>query len=151
MTRPLTVYLAGDLDREQRWRIQVIQAFADREDIEFLCPVDSIKYSHQSLSKHHIADRTFHVADKLKIQWADLIFAYFRQGSDSKFSGTSWECGWGGTRDKQIIMVSNMKPAEAHLDELVRREVDIYCESIEEGIACLRDIADSMGYVPEGE
>ena len=65
---PLTVYLAGDVDRENPWRAKVISECTD-VPIVFYCPEETVKYSAQGLTQRHRFDRIFHSVDKHPGHW----------------------------------------------------------------------------------
>ena len=142
----LKVYLAGDISKE-RWRIYVIDKCNDFE-VEWLSPIDNISYSYQSLISQHRKKRVFHIADKLKVDRADIVFAYIADDSPSRFSGTSWELGYAYAKGKHTILVCDMKPSEECLYELVKRMSDAYYRTMDEGIDHLRELAFEMKYLP---
>lgn len=150
MIQKLKVYLAGAIDRDNPWRAKVIEECQDA-NIEFLCPIDDVLYSHQSLSKHHKSDKVFHIADELKVDWANVLFAYFQHGSKSYFSGTSYECGYARKGGKKIIIVMDMKPDKCHKHELAKRTCDCLCLTLDEGIDQLRRLGISMAYQSKKE
>ena len=145
----LKCYLAGDISPD-RWRLQVVKQCQDCQ-IEWLSPVDNVSYSHQSLLRFHRKNRGFHICDKLKIDRADIIFAYLKEGSPSVFSGTSWELGYAHANQKHTVLVLDMKPSKACLYELVKRMADACYSSLEDGIDHLREMALEMSYLPKEE
>lgn len=148
MTYPrLTVYLAGDVDREAPWRRQVIDECTD-VPITFYCPEETVKYSVQGLTQRHKFDQIFHSVDKLKMRRSEIIFAYFRRGTKSKLSGTTWECAWRQGRS-ELWMVQDMTKGKAQQYEFVKREVDVLFATLDEGIDALRRCALSMDYAPK--
>ena len=147
----IKVYLAGDISKE-RWRLKVMDDCIDfAENIEWLSPIDNISYSYQSLLVAHKKKRVFHISDKMKVDKADIVFAYFAEGSPSRFSGTSWELGYAYGRGKHTVIVCDMKPGEACLYELVKRMADAFYETLDEGIDHLRELAHEMSYLPKEE
>jgi len=149
MNRIIT-YLAGDIDRSNHWRARVIEECQDCP-IDFLSPIDNVLYSHQSLAKHHLSNKTFQIEDILKIEKADIVFAYIQKGSQSVFSGTSFEIGYAMALGKKVIVVCDMSPAQAHLYEMVVRMSHVAFDTLDEGINGLRHIALSMIYKPKEE
>lgn len=140
----LKVYLAGDVSSD-KWRDKVIRECQDCA-FEWLSPVGGISYSYQSLCQVHRNRRVFHIADKLKIDKADIVFAYIRTGSPSIFSGTSWELGYAYAKNKHIILVNDMKPKLACKYELIKRFADAYYVSLDEGIDHLRELSSEIIY-----
>ena len=144
---PLTVYLAGDVSRENPWRRKVIDECTD-VPIVFYCPEETVKYSAQGLTQRHRLDRIFHSIDKIKMRRSEIIFAYFRNKTKSKLSGTTWECAWRRGRS-EIWMVCDMTKGKAQQYEFVRREVNALFSTLDEGIEALRRCALSVDYVPK--
>jgi len=142
----IKVYLAGDISTD-RWRLRVIEACKDL-DIEFLSPIDNVSYSYQSLIAVHKVKQVFHFADQMKVDKADIVLAFVKDGSPSLFSGTSWELGYAKAKGKVTILINDMKPSLACKYELIKRMADIYCTSLEEGIDLLRELAFEMGFQP---
>ena len=157
MNDKLLVYMAGDISKS-RWRLEVIKECIDLP-IEFLSPIDDVSYSYQSLVSAHQRKKVFHQADTLKIKRADIIFAYFKTldrelFNDLKttlYSGTSFECGVAYILGKPVIFVCDMPPAFACKYELVARLTDpeLRCESLDEGIDRLRELAWEMQFLPK--
>jgi len=143
-TKPIVCYLAGAVDREP-WRSKVVRECQDLP-VEFVSPIDNISYSYQSLCSAHRAKAVFHLADQLKIDRADIVFAYIREGSESLFSGTSWELGYAKRGGKITILVNDMKLSLACKYELVRRMADLYHTSLDEAIDDLRELATEMAF-----
>lgn len=146
-TKPLVIYMAGAVDKEP-WREKLIKECRDLP-LVFISPIDQISYSYQSLCSQHRTKAVFHLADQLKIDQADLVFAYIREGSESLFSGTSWELGYAKAKGKITILVNDMKPSLACKYELVKRMVDLYHTSLDEAIDDLRELATEMAFSPE--
>jgi len=144
----ITVYLAGDIDRLNHWRARVIEECRDCP-IDFLSPIDNVLYSHQSLATHHLSNKTFQIEDILKIERADIVFAYIQKGSQSVFSGTSFEIGYAMALGKKVVVVCDMNPAKAHLYEMAIRMAHVTFETLDEGINGLRHVALSMIYQPK--
>lgn len=145
----LSVYLAGDVSKFC-WRENVVKACVDL-NIRWLSPVDGFSYSYQSLCSAHRTKAVFHLADQLKIDQADIVFAYVREGSESLFSGTSWELGYAKRGGKITILVNDMKLSLACKYELVRRMCDLYHTSLDEAIDDLRELATEMAFSPAKE
>lgn len=144
----IKIYLAGDISKA-RWRLKVMESCVDfAENIEWLSPIDNISYSYQSLLSAHKKKRVFHICDKIKVDKADIVFAYIAEDSPSRFSGTSWELGYAYGCNKHTIVICDMKPKEACLYELIRRMADAYYETLDEGIDHLREMAFEMSYLP---
>jgi len=148
-TKPIVVYLAGAVDKDS-WRDKVIKECQDLP-IVFVSPIDNLSYSYQSLCSAHKTKAVFDLADKLKIDQSDIIFAFIREGSESLFSGTSWELGYGHRSGKITMLVNDMKPSLACKYELVKRMADRYYTSLEEGIDGLRELGMEMAYDPTKE
>jgi nucleoside 2-deoxyribosyltransferase len=142
MTKPIIVYLAGAVDREP-WRNKVVKECQDLP-VEFVSPIDNISYSYQSLCAAHKKKGVFHLADRIKIDQATIVFAYIREGSESLFSGTSWELGYAYAHGKFTILVNDMPPGKACKYELIRRMSDVYHTSLDEAIDDLRELATEM-------
>ena len=140
--RKLRVYLAGDVSRS-RWRQRIAEECQDLP-LEFLGPIDGIDYAgiHIANSFHPM----FHVADKLKLDHADIVFAYLTSGSGSVFSGTSWECGYAHALGKPVIVVNDMPDLESRLYALVTRMATSYTESLDYGITLLRALGEEMSF-----
>jgi len=140
--KKLRVYLAGDVS-EVRWRQQVVEECMDLP-LEFLCPIDGIDYSGIYIA--NCSKPMFHVADKLKLDQSDLIFAYLRSGSLSRFSGTSWECGYANALGKPVILVNDMVLKDRQLYELLERMATSHTDSLDYGIALLRELGKEMSF-----
>ena len=143
----LTIYLAGDISK-QRWRLDVIEALKDY-DIEWLSPVDNISYSYQKLIPEHEKRKTFHIADLMKVDEANIIFAYFRKDSPSYYSGTSAECGYAYDKRKHLVLVCDMKPSDECKYEFVKRLADSYYRTLDEGINHLRELVWELNFLPK--
>jgi len=147
--KPIVVYLAGAVDKEP-WRERLIKECRDLP-LVFVSPIDNISYSYQSLCSAHRTKAVFHLADQLKIDQADIVFAYVREGSESLFSGTSWELGYAKRTGKITILVNDMKLSLACKYELVKRMADLYHTSLDEAIDDLRELAVEMAFSPAKE
>lgn len=140
--KKLKVYLAGDVS-EVRWRQRVVQECQDLP-LEFLSPIDGIDYAGIHLANS--MKPMFHLADKMKLDQADIVFAYLRAGSPSRFSGTSWECGYANAKGKPVILVNDMGLGWAQYYELVWRLADSTSKSLDYGIELLRELGKEMSF-----
>ena len=133
----ITVYLAGT--RFLPWRQTVIEECADCQ-IRFLSPLPNKE-----------TNKTFHIEDMLKIESAQIVFAYFQEESDGLFSGTSFEIGYGLGKDKMIMVVCDMESGRMHDYDLVLKSANAIYPTLSDGIDGLRHIALSMVYKPKEE
>jgi len=147
LNKPVVVYLAGAVDKEP-WRARLVSECKDLP-IVFVSPIDNLSYSYQSLCSAHRAKEVFHLADQLKVDRSDVVFAYIRDGSESLFSGTSWELGYAKASGKIVILVNDMPPSRACKYELIKRMADLYRTSLDEGIGALRELASEMAFGPK--
>lgn len=138
----IKVYLAGDVS-EDRWRLKVIKECRDCP-IEWLSPIDGYSYDPNDLIGANATKLTFHLADRMKLEKADVVFAYIRAWSNSAFSGTSWELGYAKALGKTIIVVNDMMESRRYLYELVHRMADSYHLTMDDGIHFLRDLSLEM-------
>lgn len=139
--RKLTVYLAGAVDRDTKWREYVMEQCKD-VPITFLCPDESILYSPQSMAKKHKADQEFEIADLWFVEDARVIFAFYDRNSKSKYAGTSSEIGYArGLRGKHIIVVNTLTRGMSHFYEFPFRLSNRMFKSLDEGIEHLRRLA----------
>jgi hypothetical protein len=122
----ISVYLAGAMD-DNTWRHKVVKECQDLP-IEWMSPVSG----HNSV---------FHLADKWKVDHADIIFAFIRRWSTSTFSGTSWECG--RANGKIVILVDEMRKGGY---ELLGAMVDVHCLVLDTGIERLRELVGLLTY-----
>ena len=133
----LVCYLAGAVD-DPGWRKDVIRSC---RGAEYLSPMDDVGavYSNAfQMTQASMEHPTFHLMDKIKIEQADVVFAYFQSGSDSVFSGTSFECGVAVALGKPVIVVNDME--NAYLYEMVQRFASVYCPTLDNGIYFLRSM-----------
>lgn len=140
----IRVYLAGDISKEDRWRPQVCEAL-DGLNVSFLSPVDRIDYDRINIENRK--NRVFDHCDYLKIDRADVVFAYTRP-SDSLHSGTSAEIGYAKALGKLILLVNEFPKDKKFLYEFIRRSSDEVFDSLEEGIGYLKEVVSEMQYDP---
>lgn len=145
----LTIYLAAGMGTGEDWRLKVMKACREYR-IEWLVPIDTIVGTAKSLIKTHSHKKLFHIADIYKIEKSDILIAYFTSDSPSRFSGTSFECGYARGQGKTVFVINDMKPTDACFYELVKRCADVYCVSLEEGIEKLKEFLNEIGYLPKG-
>jgi len=143
----LKIYLAGDIAKEDRWRPKVMKAL-EGLPVEWLSPIDQIDYGYYRLKKEHEENKVFLFADYMKIDRADIVFAYLRR-CDSRHSGTSAEIGYARAKGKFIIYINDMPKTEAYLYEFVQRTADIAFTKLRDGIEFLKDFVAEMNYLPE--
>lgn len=148
MSAHLTVYLAGAVDQNP-WRAKVIKE-CEGLDITFLSPHDNVSYNFQGLIPAQNKRPAFHLVDGLKVDRADIVFAYLDKDSQSAFSGTSWELGRAGANGKITFVINNMPAGKACKYELVKRAASMYFSKLEEAIDVLKDMSEEMGYKPNG-
>ena len=148
LNNKLRIYLAAGMGTGADWRLEIMKACRNY-DIEWLCPVDTILGTAHSLAAVHARKKMFHLADKFKLDKADIIIAYFTDDSPSRFSGTSWECGYGRASDKHVIMINDMKPSNACFYELVKRMASAYFIKLSDAIEHLLDFFYEVGYMPK--
>lgn len=146
--RHLVLYLAGDISKLEPWRARVIEA-CDGLSITFYSPVESTTYTPQSLSSQHKKHRTFVIEDYIKIDWSDIVFAYFRKGSKSQYSGTSTEVERAKCRGKYVIGV--FEGVREYKYPFPYKNCDEVFKSLDEAIDALKDMAVNMHYQPKGE
>ena len=147
--KTISCYLAGDVSRTFRWRLIVMKECQDLP-VEFLSPRDNLIYSHQSMSKHHKRERSFHIEDIQKVQWADVVFAYMSQQSKSWYCGTSIEMFYASyVLRKPVFFVNELKPAKQHKLQFAIRFADpnLTFKSLDEGISALRKYVLNMNYL----
>jgi len=142
----LKIYLAGDISKKNRWRFKVINAL-EGLPIEWLSPVDEADYCYSQLKKRYEENQFFVFADYMKIDKADIVFAYLRR-CDSRHSGTSAEIGYARAKGKFIIYVNDMPKTEAYLYEFIQRTADIAFTRLRDGIEFLKDFVAEMNYLP---
>jgi nucleoside 2-deoxyribosyltransferase len=138
--RKLIVYLAGDIAPEN-WRQRVLDKFKNREGIDFFYPRTGLSYKERSLAQTEKSRTAYHIADLLKIESSDIVFAYIEKDSPSAYSGTSCEIGYAKARGKYIILV---KEETSHLYNFIKRVADIVFEKLDDGIEHLMDILEEM-------
>jgi len=144
----IKIYLAAGMGTAKDWRQDLIKECGDY-DIEWLAPIDEILGTSQSLAVHHAHAGMFHLGDRYKIDRADIVVAYFTDNSPSRFSGTSWECGYAHARGKVVLVINDMKPSNATFYELVKRLADFHCTTFKEGITQLKEFLHEIGYTPK--
>jgi nucleoside 2-deoxyribosyltransferase len=138
----IKTYLAGAVDTDD-WRHEVVKQCQDLS-VEWMSPIYG--YNYRTIEKANKRKKVFHLADRWKVDHADIIFAYLRKGSASRFSGTSWECGRADDKDKIVIIVNDMEDDKEKLYELVKRTADVYCTTLDEGINRLREIVEELTF-----
>jgi len=142
----LKIYLAGDISKEDRWRPKVIKAL-EGLPVEWLSPLDNLEYRYNYFKRRDIENEGFLFADYMKIDRADIIFAYLRR-CDSRHSGTSAEIGYARAKGKFIIYINDMPKTEAYLYEFIQRTADIAFTKLRDGIEFLKDFVAEMNYLP---
>ena len=144
MEKNVNVYLAGDVS--QHWRAKVESAFRYFPNVIFLSPNQSpVAYKREAL----ITKAPFIIADKIKIDRSDIIFAYLKKYSPSRFSGTSWELGRASMcPTKHAIVVCDLSERLARLYEFLRSEYsNTYFTSLEDGMRYLaRVLCEMIGH-----
>ena len=131
----LMVYLAGT--RFLPWRQTVIEECVDCQ-IHFLSPLPNKE-----------TNKTFHIEDMLKIESAQIVFAYFQDESDGLFSGTSLEVGYALGKGKIVMAVCDMDSGRMLNYDLVLKSANAVYPTLSDGIDGLRHIALSMIYKPK--
>ena len=142
--KPITVYLAGDIASEDRWRPRVVKA-CEGLNVIFLSPLDNIDYRYSTLKKANLSNRVFLHCDYKKIDMADVVFAYVRS-CKSRHSGTSAEIGYARSRGKLVLYVNDMKKTERYLYEFIERTADVVFNTFPQGIDYLQDYLVEMDY-----
>ena len=131
----ITVYLAGT--RFLPWRQTVIEECVDCQ-IRFLSPLPNKE-----------TNKTFHIEDMLKIESAQIVFAYLQDESDGIFSGTSFEMGYALGKGKKVMAVCDMASERMYNYDLALKSVHATYPTLSDGIDGLRHIALSMIYKPK--
>lgn len=143
----VVVYLAGSIGDDDRWRPFVMQSL-EGLNVEFLSPVDrGISYSYKAMKRANEKNRVFLHCDYLKIDRADIVFAFLHSGP-SRHSGTSAEIGYSKAKGKTILLVNDMPQTEAFLYEFVHRSADEFFTKLSDGVDYLRDLVAEMQYSP---
>ena len=142
--KPIIVYLAGDIAKEDRWRSRVIKA-CEGFDVIFVSPVDTADYKYYSMKKCNEANRVFLYCDYKKIDISDVVFAYMRH-SKSRHSGTSAEIGYAKAKGRLILYINDMNKTERYLYEFVERTADEVFDTLPQGIDYLQDYLAEMDY-----
>lgn len=148
--KPLSVYLAGDVDKESKWRKQAMLKLRDAPIIIY-SPKELVKYTNGSLGYHHERYRTFVIEDLMKVEWSDIVFAYMSKKSKSNYNGTTSEIVWGKAHGRRIFMVCDFPKKKQLRYPFPLALADKIFKTLEEGLDILCDMAINMQYQPKEE
>jgi nucleoside 2-deoxyribosyltransferase len=142
----IRVYLAGDIQKYDKWRPKVIEAL-EGHNVKWLSPIDECSYDMEKLTKSNRENKVFLFCDYMKVDKSDIVFALIRK-SKSRHSGTSAEIGYGKAKGKIIIVVNLLPKNEAYLYDFVKKTADAYFTELKDGIDFLQQFVTEMEYVP---